>query len=153
MNNSILPIYKILFQIIRQYDTIQDDKEFVSQMKIFFLDKSKIGDYLRSTVSQCDFSFKNVTLIKKLCKVYRISSIDSGWIGKLCQTTGIVSFLIRDCLKYCGLVDEVEKRNKETSSSFPGKTILKGLFQFQKMRKRKEKILRRLEVTINNTSS
>jgi len=56
------------------------------------------------------FDEDNIEKIREILKKYNIKKIDLALLGKLCKTTGMIAFFLKDALSYCGLDEENEKK-------------------------------------------
>lgn len=101
-------IYRILFQLFNYPDIHQnlDNKEFWRRVVSFLRNESKgkIGAYLKESIPNLDFSPKNLWSISKIDP--NLKKIVPSNFSKKCGTTGFVVFYIKDCLEYCGLIDD-----------------------------------------------
>lgn len=67
------------------------------------------GDYIKSLASKACFDDDNIEKLRIILKKYDMKKIDLALMGKLCKTTGMIAFFIKDALSYCGLDVEKEK--------------------------------------------
>ena len=98
------------------------------------------GNYISSSIKKFDFSIENVY------KIYRISfnkdkKLSTSSFTKLCPTTGIMNFLIRETLEYIGIF--INLKNQPTPSKFARlyNSIIEGNTQRIEKIKYFEKIL------------
>ena len=117
--NKIILIYRIFFQLINQEEIneIVSDKKFWEEARIYFLenDDNKIGYFIKDNISEFDFTNENIYKLKKLTKGYEEKLKPTNY-EKICETTTLFTFIIKDALEYCGII-----YNKETNN--PGITI------------------------------
>ena len=103
-------IYKILFQLINKdnFVKIKDKKIFWSEISKFLLENmnENLANYVNDIAKKFDFSEKNIVKIKKICKDKNIENINPSYMGKLCGTTGLISFVIKDALEYSGIIED-----------------------------------------------
>ena len=103
-------IYKILFQLINKdnFVKIKDKKIFWSEISKFLLENmnENLANYVNEIAKKFDFSEKNIIKIKKICKDKNIENINPSYMGKLCGTTGLISFVIKDALEYSGIIED-----------------------------------------------
>jgi len=88
--------------------SVRDDGDFWKECCKYFLSEAKTGDLIANSVKNFDFS--NETLYK----VHRVTinkdkKLLPSFYSKICSTTGIVIFLIKDTLEYIGLVSSDKK--------------------------------------------
>ena len=104
---EILIIYRILFYLLSENEIaeIKDENLFWNTMREYLLNKSegKIGTFISNNVKNFNFSNKTIYLINKLVKDIKNKIIPS-YFTKICGTTGLVVFLIKDALEYCGVI-------------------------------------------------
>ena len=110
--DSIIFVYRIFFQFLKDNDLkyIQNDHLFWIKASDYILEKSngKIGDFFRDSVENFDFDVKNIFEAKRL--VYgKEDQLKPAEFRKICVTTGLVIFLIKDTLEYCGIVSSLKK--------------------------------------------
>ena len=56
---------------------------------------------------------ENVEKIENILKANNVKKLDLSVLGRLCKTTGMLGFYVKDALDYCGLeVDKEKKANK-----------------------------------------
>ena len=105
--NSIILIYRILFQLIDKEELVElkSDKKFWEKTRNFILDnnKGKTGNFIREYISEFDFTYKNIYKLKKLIRGNE-DKIKPLIYEKICKTTGIITFIIKDSLEYCGII-------------------------------------------------
>ena len=113
-------IYKILFQLIDKdnFVKINDKKIFWNEISKFLLENmnENLANYVNDIAKKFDFSEKNIVKIKKICKDKNIENINPSYMGKLCGTTGLISFVIKDALEYSGIIEDKKTpplRNKK----------------------------------------
>jgi hypothetical protein len=104
-------IYRILLQLINQDNLvkIKDKKIFWNEISKFFLNNmnENLSNYINEISKKFDFSEKNVVKIKKICKDKKnFDNINPSFMGKICGTTGLISFVIKDALEYSGIIED-----------------------------------------------
>ncbi len=107
--DEIIIIYKIFCQLLNKDDFvgINDNKVFWKKFSKFILDNKgdKLIDFILNSFSQFNFDDKNVFKLKSIAK--NISEkINPTYYGKICGSTGLFVFLIRDALIYCGAIED-----------------------------------------------
>ena len=110
--NEIIIIYRIFFQFLKGIDfkNIQDDKLFWIKASDYILNNSngKLGDFFQNCVENLEFNTKNIFEVKKLV-CGKEEKIKPSTFSTVCGTTGLVAFLIKDCLEYCGIMVSTKK--------------------------------------------
>ena len=104
---EIVVIYRLLFRLLneREISEIEDDSAFWLRICEYFNEKGidKIGSFLIQAAQHFNFDDRNVYFLNKLI-VKRKSKINPSYYSKLCSSTGLVMFLIKDSLEYCGVM-------------------------------------------------
>jgi hypothetical protein len=139
-------VYRVIFALTKFIDgTLKlSDNDFIDYVKAFIKEKCKgigLGDLIKN--AKLDLSLDNVERIKDILEYYRIDHIDTGAIGKLCKTTGVLAFFIKDALIFCGLDLD---RDKTPNEKF---IILKEINELRQMRNETEKQMKRSEEFLN----
>ena len=105
--DKIIFIYRLLFQLIgkEEITNIESNNKFWEKSRNFILENNegKTGTFFRNYISEFDFSCKNI---------YKMIKMVSGNEDKLrpllfeniCKTTGLIIFIIKDSLEYCGIL-------------------------------------------------
>ena len=119
--NKIILIYRIFFQLINQEEIneIVSDKKFWEEARIYFLenDDNKIGYFIKDNISEFDFTNENIYKLKKLTKGYEEKLKPTNY-EKICETTTLFTFIIKDALEYCGIIYNKEKNNPGITISY-----------------------------------
>ena len=110
--NQIILIYRLFFQLIDKDELIdiENDKQFWEKTRKFILDKNegKTGTFLKEYISEFDFTCKNIYKLKKL--IYKNEDKLKPLIYEnICKTTGLVVFIVKDSLEYCGVIKNDKK--------------------------------------------
>ena len=87
--------------------SIEDDSEFWKKICEYWTEEGKegIGFLVEKQMKSIDFSDKNIRLLSKLTKGYE-KIITPSYFSKLCPTTGLFIFLVKESFEYCGaLID------------------------------------------------
>ena len=105
--DSIIFVYRIFFQFLKDNNLkyIKNEHLFWIKASDYILENSngKIGDFFRDSVENFDFDVKNIFAVKSL--VYgKEDQLKPASFTKICATTGLVIFLIKDTLEYCGVL-------------------------------------------------
>lgn len=110
--NEIIVIYRLLFRLLNQHEIcqIEDDSEFWIKVCDYFNEKGveKLGTYLVEAAKTFCFDDRNVYLISKLLVNKKTKMIPSHY-SKICSSTGLIMFLIKDSLEYCGILFSEKK--------------------------------------------
>ena len=123
-NDEILLVYKVYFLLLNNNNKVIElisDKSFddkdVLWLKIreYFIWERKdlqLGQFVQSEIRNMDYSDKNVYSMKLFCKPY-LSILNPLYYSKMCPTTGVFAFLVKEVLEYMGVVDA--ERGEESS--------------------------------------
>ena len=87
--------------------SLEDDSEFWKKVSEYWNEEGKegIGFLVEKQMKSIDFSDKNIRLLSKLTKGYE-KIITPSYFSKLCPTTGLFIFLVKESFEYCGaLID------------------------------------------------
>ena len=117
-NNDRLIIYRIFFQLIKHpYRFIPNDqkKEFWEKCQKYFLNenKSKAGELLQKALDEKLINVEG----DNLYKIYKLTEnnldiIYPSYFSKICGTTGLVVFFIKDILDFVGISNDKKIQNK-----------------------------------------
>ena len=109
---EIIVIYRILFRLLNQKAIcdIEDDSEFWIKVCDFFNEKGidKLGTFLVDSTKAFNFEDHNVYLINKLI-INKKAKMFPSYYSKICSSTGLIMFLIKDVLEYCGIIFSEKK--------------------------------------------
>ena len=61
--------------------------------------------FIISSIDKFNFSTENIFKIIKIVE-NNIHVLSPAYFSKICGTTGLMIFLIRDCLEYCGIIQD-----------------------------------------------
>jgi hypothetical protein len=104
---DILLTYRILFQLLgnETLSKIKDNSEFWKQCCEYFVNESggKLGNMVQQLVKNMDFSSENIFKVNKVVAGQGSRLIPANF-SKICGTTGLIIFLIKDALEYSGIV-------------------------------------------------
>ena len=110
--NEIIVIYRIFFLFLKDNDLnkIKDDNLFWQKASDYILshNNGKTGDFLKESVENLDFDAKNIYEAKKL-KIANEERIKPAYFSSICGTTGLITYLIKDILEYCGVIISTKK--------------------------------------------
>ena len=134
--DNIILIYRIFFQLMNNKEIIEikNDKKFWEEVSNYFLenDDNKLGYFIKDNVNEFDFTNENIFKLKKLIKGQE-DKLKPTIYENICETTGLIAFIIKDALEYCGVIYNEEKIN-------PGMTISYLEFIREKLKECKEYI-------------
>ena len=112
-NKEIIIVYKIYFQLINHEDIIKtfditDKNIFWNKCKLYFREYGgKTGDLLNEIISQKKIIL-NGEIIYKVYKLIQknINKIYPAYYSKICGTTGLFVFFIKDVLDFLGFSND-----------------------------------------------
>ena len=109
-NNEIFIVYKIYFQLIKNQEIIQyfNESKFWEKCKSYFNSyKGKTGDCLNEIFTQKKI-FIDGDNIYKVYKIIQnnINKIIPAYYSKICGTTGIFVFFVKDILDFLGFSND-----------------------------------------------
>ena len=139
--NDIIIIYRILAQLIRNDNlmNIKNDRDFWREICTWFIleGRNKLGHFLTDLSKQFDFSKENIKIIKGIVNRSN-NKIVPAIFSKICVTTGLIVFIIKDALEYCGIIINEKK------------TPIKIIYENLAKEKDKIKILEEIQMKIKN---
>ena len=105
---DIIVIYRILLRLIRANGIadIEDDAEFWVKCCEFLNEKcpdNKVGTFIIESAKNLDFDDHTVYKINKLITQKKAKIVPAVY-SKICSTTGLLVFFIKDSLEYCGII-------------------------------------------------
>ena len=111
--SQIYIAYKILFVFLGEINIakITDDKIFWVKCTEYLNSKSdngKIGDFIMSKFEKYNCDSKTVYYIEQLMKGKK-DNISPSYFSKMCGSTGLLIFLIKELLEYCGVIISTKK--------------------------------------------
>ena len=110
--NKIIFIYRIYMQLLGKNDitSIKNDNLFWKEFTKFILDNNngKTGNFYNESVKDFVFTSENIYKIRRIVG-NKVDEIKPTNYSKLCGTTGLVIFLIKDALEYCGIMQNDKK--------------------------------------------
>ena len=112
-------VYRIYFMFIEHpISKIEDGKEFWKACCNYFLTEDKtginiiynlnLGTLIGNLVKNFKFSNENIYNIGKISEKH-INKIAPVYFSRICGTTGLLIFLIKDALEYAGLISQEKK--------------------------------------------
>jgi hypothetical protein len=138
-NDDILLVYRVYFQLsnneIVGYKSSGDFWKaccsYFKKVENIGKRKFKIGNTIIESISVFDFSSINVNKIFRLVED-KLHVFTPGYFSSICGTTGILIFLIRDCLEYCGIIND--------KVIYPSRLYLNCLYEQELIRVQKRRI-------------
>ena len=105
--SDIYIVYRVLFVFINEIKIaeIVDDAEFWTKC-IEYLNnngKEKIGSFILAKSKDFDFSHKSIYLLNRLLVGIK-PNINLAFFSKLSGTTGLLIFIIKEALEFCGVL-------------------------------------------------
>jgi hypothetical protein len=131
---EIVIVYKLFCQLLNMEDYVQikDDKVFWEKMSKFILDNkgNKLSDFCVRCVLKFNFDNKNIFKLKELAKD-KSEKLKPSFFSKICGTTGLFVFLIKDTLEYCGAIEDKKTQPSRIKSNYLyAKTIFDGINKY-----------------------
>ena len=125
-------VYKIFCQLLNKEDfvEIKDDKVFWDKFSKFVLDNKgdKLSKFSLSCVEKFNFDEKNILKLKELSKD-KAEKLKPGYMGKICGTSGLFAFIIKDALEYCGAIEDKKTQASRIKANYLyQKTLICFLF-------------------------
>ena len=109
---EICVIYRILFTLFGEYKiaTIYGDQVFWIKCTEYLISNSngKIGTFIVDKFKDITFEHKKIFLLNKLLVGIK-KNINPTYYSKICGTTGLLIFIIKDALEYCGVIISEKK--------------------------------------------
>ena len=127
--DDIYLVYKIIFQLSKNNEikNAENKKDFFEKMVKYVQDnikENKIGNLFKEIINDFDFSKENIYKIKNIIKGNE-DRLKPKYFSKICPTTGLIIFLIKDILEFLGL-----NANKKSNTAI----ILANLEFLEKMK-------------------
>ena len=113
--DEIIIVYKLFCQLLNKEDFVQikNDKKFWEKFSKYILDNKgdKLSEFCLKCAAEFNFENKNILKLRELAKG-KVDKLKPAYFGKICGTTGLFIFLVKDALEYCGAIED-----KKTSGS------------------------------------
>ena len=110
--NEILLVYRIFFQLLKVNNIcdIKDDKLFWLEASEYILknNNGKTGDFFKQSINDFNFSVKNIFEVSKLFYGNE-DKLKPTVYSKICGTTSLIIFLLKDTLEYIGIIHHSKK--------------------------------------------
>lgn len=106
-SDNVLKIYEILFQLMNKKDVLcyVDNKEiFWEKICNYFIinAKGKFGVFVQNLINHFDFSEHNLQIVLSIAKPH-LNIFMPSYFTKICSTTALVVFALKDILEIIGL--------------------------------------------------
>jgi hypothetical protein len=106
-SDDIILTYRIFFQLLNmeEISRIPNNSKFWQNACKYFVKESnsKLGTMVTGLVKSIDFSNENIYKVAKLVGS-NTSKMTPNYFSKMCGTTGLFIFLIKDALEYSGIL-------------------------------------------------
>jgi hypothetical protein len=110
--SQIYIAYRILLLFLHEYEiaNISDDRLFWVKCTEYLNSNSngKIGNFILKKIEECDYNNKTIYYIEKMLKGKK-DNITPSYFSKICGSTGLLIFLLRELLEYCGVIISPKK--------------------------------------------
>lgn len=107
--DDIILTYRLFFQLLDKNEVvaIKDTNEFWKKTCDYFLTEGagKTGTMVQNLVKSIDFSNENIYKVSRLLG-NNAHKITPAYFSKICGTTGLIIFLIKDALEYAGILQD-----------------------------------------------
>lgn len=105
--NEIVLVYRIFFQLLNnnELSSIKNDNLFWRNASEYILKNNNglTGTFFSQKAADFVFTSENVNKVATLIQG-KLDHIKPTFYSKICGTTGLVIFLIKDALEYCGIL-------------------------------------------------
>ena len=105
--SKIYIAYRVLFLFFGEFEiaNIPVDKLFWVKSTEYLNSnsKGKIGDFIIKKIEQCTYDNKTIYYVEKMLDGQK-DNIMPSYFSKFCGSTGLLIFLIKDLLEYCGII-------------------------------------------------
>ena len=106
---EIVLVYKLFCQLLKKEDLVEikDNKEFFEKFSKFIMENKgdKLSEFCQKCVSEFIFDDKNIFKLKEMSRD-KADKLKPAYFGKICGTTGLFVFIIKDSLEYCGAIED-----------------------------------------------
>ena len=105
---NIYIVYRILFLFLGEFEIadILDDKLFWVKCSEYLNSNSegKIGDFIIKKIEERNYDNKTIYKVEKILNGKKDNIIIPSYFSKSCPSTGLIIFLIKELLEYCGII-------------------------------------------------
>ena len=110
--DDICTVYRVLLALFGEFKiaTISGNQLFWIKCTEYLIGNAngKIGTFILKKMEDITFEHKKIYLVNKL--LYKMKNkINANYFSKICGTTGLLIFVIRDVLEYCGVIINEKK--------------------------------------------
>jgi len=110
--DDICTVYRVLLALFGEFKiaTISGNQLFWIKCTEYIIGNSngKIGSFILKKLEDVTFEHQKIYLVNKL--LFRMKNkINANYFSKICGTTGLLIFVIRDVLEYCGVIINEKK--------------------------------------------
>ena len=106
---EILIVYKIFCQLLKKEDLvkIKDEREFWEKFSKYVMDNKTetLSKFFIDSTQKFYIDNNNLNKVRKLA-INQLDKINPSYYGKICGTTGLVVFLIKEMLIYVGIIED-----------------------------------------------
>jgi hypothetical protein len=110
--DDILLVYKIFYLLINKPEIaeIASKEAFWNRACSFFMNEcnNAIGKFIQDSITNINLSCENVLKIKRLVG-NDANKITPSYFSKMCGTSGLIAFLLKDTLEYVGIIVDTKK--------------------------------------------
>ena len=107
--SEIIIVYKIFCQLLKKEDLlyINDNREFWEKFSKYVIDNKTdtLSKFFIDSSSKFHLDNVNLNKVRKLV-INQLEKINPSYYGKICGTTGLVVFLIKEILIYVGIIED-----------------------------------------------
>ena len=118
---DIIIVYKLFCQLLNKEDLVQikDDKIFWEKFARFILENKgdKLSEFCIKCTTQFNFDNRNILKLKEMAK-NKVEKLKPAYFGKICGTTGLFVFLIKDILEYCGAIEDKKTQGNRIKANY-----------------------------------
>ena len=105
-------VYRLIFYLSDKIDYAKTENvnEFWSKCCNYFttLPNGQIGKAILDLIPNLNFSNENVFRMSRIV-VNSLHKITPTYFSKMCGTTGLFLFLLKDAFEYCGILNDAKK--------------------------------------------
>ena len=109
---KIIIVYRILCQLLKKEDliNIKDNKEFWKKICVWLINEGNkgLGNYLKEISKEFFYDDENIYKIEKIIKNDKLN-FNPFYYSNICETTGLIVFLLKDVLEYIGILINPKK--------------------------------------------
>ena len=110
--DEICIVYRVLLTLFGEFKicNISSNKLFWIKCTEYINENSegKIGTFILNKFNEITFEHKKIVLINKLLFGMK-NNLNAKYFSKICGTTGLLIFIIKDVLEYCGVIINEKK--------------------------------------------